>query len=315
MRNTVKYLTKRLLAFFLLVTSTFSYAEIESDFTYESFFDQAIAEIESGNPFKFEFEYDYVGRSKIKKKEFKGQHVTFSEGDVSLDAVFWYNPEHQEGLTAGFGYTHNNIDWHRNPYFDRNNFNAYVFRIGAFTKRATDWFWIAFGQMNLDADHTNWNQYANYDLLLWGRYNFIPDVGLHVGFVAMTGMKIDRIWPVLGFDWKIDKHWMLKMVFPLDMALIYEFNKCWCAEVAFRAFMSRYRLGKHELLSKGLVQYRNYGAEFGVTYHHNNSIKANVHVGYAAGDELKISNRHKTITRIIDFGGAPYAGAAFEFEF
>lgn len=294
----------------LMLTTSFLSAEVGSNFDYELTL-QSLEQPDDDKkrPFKVEASYDYVGRSKINKHNFRGQNIKFAEGFAEISAVYYYNPKFEEGLTAHFSYTNTLMDWDDNPYFDKSHFHNYNFKLGFFTKRACNWLILGFVQLNLDADHPDIGEYATYDGLLWARYDFCQNWNIHLGLVALTGMKIDQVFPVIGFDWKPNQKWTINAVFPVDMSIEYHLTPNWTVELEARVFNSRYRVGKHENLRKGLFLYRNTGAELGIDYHYASWLKVNAHVGYAFGGELKVANRHYEHKRHIDFDGAPYAGA------
>lgn len=310
---------KKILGKFLslmLLTTTFLSAEVGSGFDYELTI-QSLQKPDDDKkrPFKFEISYDYIGRSKIDKRQFRGQHIQFAEGYAEISSVFYYNEKYEEGLTAHFGYTDTLMDWKQNPFFDKTHFHNYNFRLGFFSKRPCDWLLLGFVQMNLDADHPDPAEYATYDGLFWGRYQWKEQWGLHLGFIALTGMKIDQVFPILGFDWHPSPKWCVNAAFPVDLSIEYHLTPNWTIELEGRVFNSRYRVGKHENLEKGLFQYRNGGAELGLDYHYSTWLKANAHVGYAFGGRLKIANRHYKNKRHLDYNGAPYAGAEFGIRF
>jgi hypothetical protein len=208
------------------------------------------------------------------------------------------------------------LDWTNNPFFEQQNFGELIVGLGAFTKRIPNWLWQAQVTMNMDTEHRNWNLYTNYDLLLWGRYTTCnPDINLHVGFWMQTGMKIDHIYPIIGFDWVFAEDWKLNLVFPMNVSLVYTMDDSWSIALAGRFFDIRRRVGRDEPLSQGLFQYHNVGAELAVNYKLCDWLHANVHAGYTLWGKYKISNRENKHPTHFDIDSSWYAGGQLGVNF
>lgn len=272
-------------------------------------------EKESQRPFSVYFSYDNVCNSNFSNNEFKGESQSYSEAEVEVGSVFYYNSCYEEGGRATVGYTYADFQWNQNPYFRQNRFNVTSFELGFATKRLTNWLWQANVSMNIDANHFNVSKYANYDLLLWGRYSMRPNIGYHVGFLAFAGMHVNKIWPIIGFDWVINKKWKLNAVYPLNVSLVYQFNRCFSASLAGRAFINRYRVGKDEPVPEAIFEYRNTGAEFALNYEWCSRLKVNLHVGHTLGGQIRISDKNYFHTRHLDIDGACYFGGNLDYSF
>lgn len=258
------------------------YADVDSSIFGSE--EMADLEKESNRPFSVNFSYDGVGKSHFSKKPFKHQTQSFSEATAEIGAVFYYSKRCEEGAKATVGYSYTTFDWKQNPFFRERHFNYISFELGASTKRILGWLWQANVSMNIDSNNfTNVQNYANYDLLLWGRYNISSCVGYHVGFLGFTGMRVNKVWPIFGFDWTISRKWKLNAIYPINISLVYTITDKLTASLAGRAFFNRYRLGRKEVLSQGIFEYRNTGAEFALNYDCTARIKLNVHGGYTFG--------------------------------
>jgi hypothetical protein len=179
------------------------------------------------------------------------------------------------------------------------------FTFTTFSQRLHNWLWMASLTANWEPRFNNFSEYTNYDLLFWGRYACNRDFNMHIGFFAQTGMKIDRIYPVIGFDWLINPKWKLNAIFPLNISVVYTINDNWNAALAGRLFDLRYRLGSHE--KRALLQYRNCGAELAINYERKH-FSANIHGGVTTGGQFKLSNRHNKNKRHFDMEPAGYCG-------
>lgn len=269
----------------------------------------------ASGPWTVDVNYDHIGRSKFTKRGFKDQKIEFNSFDTDASMVFYYNADYKEAANFEIGYNRTFIDWKQNPYFSQRRFDTVYFSFGAITQRYCNWLWKAKVTMNIDARHWDINNYATYDGLAWGRYNYSEDIGVHMGILVLTGMKIDRVYPILGADWRINECWKLNAVFPVNMSLVYSYTQEWWFDLAIRAFQVRYRTGEHQPLPKAVTLYQNVGIEFGANYEIANQVHVNVHAGSTFGGRLKIANKQNRRPRHFKFEPAPYAGASVEWHF
>lgn len=270
---------------------------------------------EAGRPFSLSVSYDQVCRSNFSKKGLKKQSQWFSIAEIEAGGVFYHNPCYDEGGKATIGYSNTRFDWKENPFFRQKQFNVVSFELGFATKRITNWLWQANLSMNVDGNRFNVRHYSNYDLLFWGRYSITPNIGYHAGFLAFTGMHVNKLWPIFGFDWTFSKKWKLNLVYPVNISLVYQINPCFSASLAGRAFFNRYRAGEHEPLPQAIFEYRNTGAEFALNYEWNSRLKLNGHVGHTFGGQVWISNRSHNRINHLDINGAGYFGGSVVWDF
>ncbi len=265
------------------------------------------------NQFTLKGSGDYICKAKF--KEDTPGHIIFAHAEGEFDAVVWYNEQCQEGVKVSLAYEYSRLDWDDNFFFERKNYNTAAISATYFTHRLTHWRWIASADINLDADKWDFNDYTTYDMLLWGRYQYCCNWGFHFGIYAETGMKLDLVLPVLGFDWQICDGLLLSAVFPVNMSLLYTIDENWSVAIAGRVFSDRHRAGKEGLYEKALWRYSNGGIEGDINYNICDWLTANVHAGYAFGGKLRISSRHNHHVHHERFKGAPYAGGAIAFNF
>lgn len=278
---------------------------------------EKLMEVDSESPkiFRLVLYGDAIGPAKIDRHHFDHQRLKYTEVGGELFAGFYYEPEFEEAAYASIGYEYIKFDWRHNIFFRQQHFNMLSMSLGGFTERLCNWHWQGQLRMNVSLDHFNVSEYATYDLLVWGRYNYSCNIGVHLGFYAETGMKIDRVYPVIGFDWKINNKWTLNCVFPVNISLVYQMRNNLAASLAVRFFEQRLRVGKHEPLPKGLLVYRNTGIEFALTQECNSWMTANIHAGYTLGGTFKVANQHYKHRVHFDVKGAPYFGAELTLKF
>lgn len=289
-----------------LLTGGVLYADLE-DPTYSA---ESITQNNEDSPYTIEANSNLVGRSKFKNSDIKDQYLNFHLVDVDLSMVFYYDESIKEGAFAEIGYTSTYLNWKQNPFFRQSCFNTIDLSLGGFTERLCDWHWLGEATVHVDPikDFT-FADYTYYDLLLWGRYAYCENIGLNIGLIVQTGMKIDRLYPIIGVDWQINSKWKINAVFPVNVSAIYSIDKCWSVSLAARTFDVRHRVKKSEPYSRGLFTYRNVGGEFVLKYDSDSRVIASVHAGYTTGGMFKVANRHYENKRHFKFEGAPYGGA------
>lgn len=277
---------------------------------------ETITETAKESPLSLRARYDYVFNSRFEKQNIDKEHLKFGEGSVDLTGVFLYREQYCEGAYLIAGYINTLLDWKQNPFFSNTNFNRLNLNLGVFSKRFPRWFWTAQAGINLDTDRMDLWQYATYDIVLWGRYTYTDSVHLHTGMLIQTGMKMDRFYPIVGFDWTFWRCVTLHAVYPVNIALSYQITQRWSTSVAARFFNSRSRAGAKEPLPMAVWRYQNSGIEGNITYDIPSwGFHLNVHGGWAFGGDLRIANRHNHHPRHFKFRGAPYVGGEIIFKY
>lgn len=261
----------------------------------------------SDKPFQIAAYGDSISKAKFSNKCLDDEGVRY--GHVGVEGIFAFYGNSCFGEAAYFeaDLSQTLIRWKENPYFSQEDFNCLSLSLGGFTERATGWKLWAEIDVNIDTDHACKSDYYTYDGFLWGRYNYSETLGIHVGFLGETGMKIDRVYPILGVDWQAMENLKLNLVFPLNISAVYMIDDCLAVAVAARFFQSRFRVGEDEPVPRGLVCYRSVGIEFAVS-HTLSWIQSNVHIGYNTGGILKVANRHYENRHRFKFKSAPYYG-------
>lgn len=242
------------------------------------------------------------------KEDLKNIQFTNVVGDASL--IFYYNRCCDEGLLATASYAYTRIKW-KNPYFIQDDFNTVSVALGGFSKRFDNWVWQGGVTTNADIDYFKWSENLTFNIILAGRYAYTECFGFDVGFIALTGMKVDRLYPVFGFDWRINESWKINAIFPLKMSIVYYFTPEFSFDVEARAFEERHRVGEAKLAkyNRGIIEYRAAGVEAALNYKScNERWIANAHIGELIGGKVRVSNRHHKHTKRRRFESAPYIG-------
>ncbi|WP_068468095.1 hypothetical protein [Candidatus Protochlamydia phocaeensis] len=265
-------------------------------------------------PFSLTTLVDSIGNSKIERGHFKGDNIRFAEASAEVGSVVYYCPAYSEGANIALRYTATYIKWLENPWFDQQHFHTITLSFGGVTKRIDKWFWRTQLSINYDAGSKFDTEYINYDLILWGRYEYCRDIGLHVGFLAQTGMRLDRVYPIIGADWQISRDWKLNLVFPVNVSLEYAITPHWFFVLAGRNFDSRHRVKAHESHHKALIRYENIGAEVAIKYAAL-GMTANIHAGTTLGGCYRLADRHNHHPNHYYLQPAGYVGGEIDVKF
>lgn len=269
---------------------------------------------DEGTPFHVKFNFDSTAKADMKHKS-QGK-IQYAEVDLEGRMVVYYDECHKDAAYVLAGYEYTRINWNRNPFFNQKDFNTVSLGIGASSKRMYDWLWLGEVRANFDVNHFRFSEYITWDLFAWGRYTYCPGFNIHVGILAFTGMKFDRVFPIIGFDWFITENWKLNAVFPLDMSIEYFLTDNWSISLAAKGILSRHRVGPNENITRAVVVYTAGGIELGLDYLScDGRFSANAHVGEMIGGRLKVANRHYHHKRHFDFKTSPYVGGEVAYRF
>lgn len=278
------------LGLFLLAFGLYPLQAAETDIDPSDFGSESIGPTPK-TPFSVNASFDYVSSAKIKKGFFKDDDLIFAEGTADASMVFYHEPTYAEAANVSLGYTTSWIHWEQNPWFSQEYFHTVSVALGGFSERLDRWTWRGQLQVNYDTGSHFSAEYFNYDLLLWGRYTVRENMGLHIGIFAETGMRTDRVLPVLGIDWRINPKWSLNLVFPLNVSIKYLINSRWSLALAGRVFDSRHRVRDDQSFPKAVVRYTNTAGELMLKYEMGTFV-FNVHGGSTFGGQYRIATPH-----------------------
>ncbi|MBS0655532.1 MAG: hypothetical protein JSR46_07140 [Verrucomicrobia bacterium] len=121
--------------------------------------------------------------------------------------------------------------------------------------------------------------------------------------------------PVVGMDYTHSEKWKFNLVFPLNVSAVYSMDSNWSCEGALRYFLTRQRLEKDDRIHRGLVAYRNWGAEIGLNYRLSERIYINAHVGESIAGRMRVSNHEDRHRHHYKIKPAPYFGLVAKIDF
>ena len=277
---------------------------------------EKITDTAKKSPFSFNTYIDAIDTAKINKGFYKGDKIHFAEAEAEAGMVVYYAPAYTEGARVAVGYTATYLRWAENPWFDQDHFNNLNVSLTGFSKRLDQWFWRT--QLTANIDTSQWSaMYTSYDILLWGRYSYCDNndkIGVHFGFLAQTGLRLDRLYPIIGFDWQISRKLKLNLVYPVNISLVYSITPRWSIAAAGRFFNSRFRVHHKEIFSKALVRYTNAGGELAIKYE-TEYVSANIHGGFTFGGKYRVSNSKNHHPHNYRFDGSAYVGGEVDVTF
>jgi hypothetical protein len=310
----------RNLIFISVISSSAYLCGQDTDNTYNELIEQFPFEINqkelpSKDLFTWELKADVeaTGNAGIESSPFKGGHVRYSDAEV----IGYYNKtiNDDSGIIFGAGYSGTNIHWEQNPFFRKNHFNNLILNLSGYTTYINNWLWQGGIGASIDADTWGWANYNLYSFTLWGRYAYCDTLGVHVGLVTQTGIKKDKVQPIIGVDFFLSNCWKINLIYPVNMSIVYIINQDWSVALAGRVFEDRHRVGRNEFLSRAIVEYRNTGTELALNYTWAPHLSANVHVGSALGGDLKICNSNNDALTHLKLKPTAYVGGALDLKF
>lgn len=294
---------------FLFVVLSISVHAAEYGFTDYHF-------IDPDRPVHLDTRYRAVGRAKFEDGHWG--HVEYADADLGL----YYSQflDEENSLTWELGYDFLRFDWHKNPRFSDRNFHYLIGSLGYVSTALDRWRWIVNVGFSVDAVHLDMSQSGVGQGMLWGRYNFGSNAGVHVGVLGWYGVLNGHAWPIFGFDWKFDEAWSANAIFPCDYSLNYAFNENWALEAAYANFGGPYRYprrahdGKNGHHDPIFMIYSN-GVDLSLKYKFEHILRASVGAGWNFGGWIQIRDQNNRHGKYYHYESAPYAQASVELTF
>lgn len=270
------------------------------------------------NPLIFRRHFEGMATTDFSDENTEDQTLSAAIFEVELGSIIQYTPCYKEGVAITLGYEGTYFRWENQPEFNQQDYNNMTLTLYAFTARAEDWTWRTMIKARESIDNNNLEFFLTWDMFLWGHYIYknpylcIP-LGLHFGVYAETGMKADRVYPILGVDFDLGERVSVNLVFPMDMSIVYQKSELLELACAVRFFVRRHRVGLQEPVPYAMWEWRGWGAEVGFNYFGWLKSRLNMHAGYQFGSEIRVSNRHRENPKHFHPNPSLYAGAEINF--
>jgi len=253
---------------------------------------------------------DWIQPSTLQVPRATIERLGFAETDARAGYVF---PCGCAMYSVAAGYQKTWITLENVYLFDRTDFqNAYVTLGGKVFEG--DWTYQGEFQFNADVDLGGKRCYL-YFYGGWATYAYLPCLSMSAGFIGRSGLRQDKFWPVLGFEWNINSQWEIHAVYPVNISVLYRPIKPLAIGLTTRFINSRHRLNKDDIIPSGILEYRNAGEELGITYSPAPFFSINGHVGYMFRPDLQISNTWGEVLTDLKADGSFYAGGNILFRF
>lgn len=258
-----------------------------------------------------------VAPAEMRTHSVKHSKLKYLDSNTSLFYSHSLNPDNS--LSWQIGYDYLRLDWKDNPRFNESDFHNLVGSLAWLSTSTNKWRWILNGGFTVDTKTFNFVDYAVYYGLMWGRYQFRDNVGIHVGAFAYYGIKNGYALPILGADWWISRKWKLTAVFPVDVSLSYQIAQNWSTDITYSSFGGPYRLPRrahhgHGRYHHAIFEVYATGADWNLECNYN-VLKAGIGVGYNFGGWLFIRSSNNHHGKYFKYDSAPYGQAYLQFTF
>jgi len=253
---------------------------------------------------------DWIQPGTLKLPNATNQRMGYAEADARIGYVF---PCNCAMFSVAGGYQRTWITIENLSLFDRSNFhNAYATLGGKVFEG--DWTYQAEFQFNADLD-LSWERCYLYYYGGWATYAYLPNLTTSAGFIGRSGLRQDKFWPVLGFEWNVTDEWEIHALYPVNISVLYHPIPTIAIGLVTRFINSRHRLNEKDIIPSGILEYRNAGEEFSITYTPGPFLSINGHVGYMFKGDLQVSDSYGCVLTDLKADGTFYAGASILFRF
>lgn len=252
--------------------------------------------------------YRWVAEAQFEKS--KWHHINYSDSDLSLYYTQFFDDENT--LTYGVGYDYLRLKWDQNPRFNQTNFHYLVGSLGFVSTTLERWRWIINTGFSVDAARMDFGPSAVYHAMLWGRYQFIDQIGIHMGALGWYGVKNGRGFPVFGFDWRFNDKWSGNAIFPIDYSITYSFDESWSLETAYASMGGPYKYPRRA--HHGTAGFRDpiffvysNGVDLTLKYKFEHLLRVALGIGWDFGGWVYIKDHESHHGKYYHFKSAPYA--------
>lgn len=260
--------------------------------------------------YPFSISGNYVN---VSPASFRSPNLAFSDLKYTQsDIAFAYTLPFSEicGLIFGAGWVGTIVDMKENPEFNETDFNYLNLSVGVFSRAFPDWTWTVTLSAFFDTEEFSLIDYTLYQGVIWGRYTLCKSFEFDVGLILESGLHKEKIWPILGIVYQPSKKWHINLVYPINVAVEYDFNECFTAAASIRFLRNRHRVAKDEPNPMGIFEYISTGGEFDLSYKPKKWASIKGYLGSTFGGDLKVSNRNNHHIIHYKFKDSFYAGVS-----
>lgn len=274
--------------------------------------------VSKGKHFHLDTEYRDIRKARFRTESVKGSHVHYADAHGFAYFSHYLTPDNF--LSWQVGYSFLEFDWNKNPRFRQNDYHFANASLGWVSTSIKDWRWVLSAAVSVDTQTFNFGQSGVYYGLMWGRYQFTPTIGMHVGWWGYVGVENGYMLPILGLDWSPTKHWRINGIFPINISIEYLFNKYLSTAIEWATFGRPYRFpmrahGGKGRFHNGIFEVYSQGLELDLKFQAHNTISLAVGAGWNFGGWILIKDRHNHHGKYYKYDDAPYAQARLRLTF
>ncbi len=279
---------------------------------------EAKAKMEEREPSFFthlDWSAEYLSGSKTKFKDpaNQGSKLSYSEAEISIN---YEEPrEKQLSVMMDNSYFTANLDWKGNPYFSQTKFSSYKVKMGYAYPFDEYWTWQAGFGADMQLGNFNLKRNTNYNLFLWGRYNYDENTVFNVGILTWLGIKDTQVYPIIGVNYSYNEKWSVNAVFPFKGVVTYMVTEQFGTELAAKWAKLRRRLKSSEAISKGIFEYSSSSLELAGFYNFSAGFTIRGFAGTGFGTSLKVYNSDGKDKQLLKMNNPFFAGITIESEF
>lgn len=142
--------------------------------------------VDKKNHWHFETDFACMSNASFNKpSSVKHSKMLYAEGTTSLYYNHFVTENNAIVAQLGVNYTH--LGWNHNPRFRGQEYPYAIASLSWVSYAVKDWRWVINGGLSFDAKTADIGDSGVYYALLWGRYQYTPTFGMHVGFFGYVG--------------------------------------------------------------------------------------------------------------------------------
>ena len=274
--------------------------------------------VDKKHPVHFDGEFRDIGKAEFRTHPIQGTHATYQDAHAFLYYSHYLTPDNS--LSWKVGYSYLEFDWKQNPRFTEDAYNFANASLGWVSTSLEDWRWILATGASVDATTFDFGESGVYYGLMWGRYSFSPNIGMHIGWAGYVGVENGYVVPIIGIDWQQGKRWHFNGIFPLNLSIEYQCNKYWSTSLEVATFGRPYRFpmrvhGGIGRFHNGIFEVYSKGLELDVKFNTGSCFWASFGGGWNFGGWILIKDHENHHGKYYKFDGAPYVQGKLAFSF
>lgn len=266
------------------------------------------------SPLHFDAFYSQVAKADFKESRFDA--IRYKEGGATIFINAF--PKDKHALSFQLGYSLMDLNWNKNPDFNKKFFQDGIVSAAYVTTAIDQWRFVTAIGAHIDLDYFDLKNHSFYTGTFWGRFQAADNLGLHVGTTGQTGIDNTYVFPILGFDYFFAKCMVLSLIYPFEFSLHGYFSKEFSLGISYRCFggwyRSYHRVGKNEPQPESIFTLHSSGVDIGA-YYKTSKISIAAVVGGNIGGWILIKDKDNKNPHYFHYKHAPYAGIKLGYNY